>query len=216
MKEEKTKTKKKGLYYFLLIVSVLLLAAATVLTVYFTTNDQNDLAENPPVDQGGDDQDDDQNQEPEQPEEPDEPTGGETLYVAPIASEGYTVEYDAIYANKITGSYYRHQGVDFAAAAGTAVYAVADGTVTDVSLSEELGNLITIDHGDGLVSVYRFVEPVEGLEEGDTVSRGDQIASVAEAYGSEAGDGTHLHFEMKLNGAQTDPAQYLDPVYEEK
>ena len=45
---------------------------------------------------------------------------------------------------------------------------------------------------------------------------GDQIAAVAEAYGSEAADGTHLHFEMTLNGEQTDPAEYLDPVYSEK
>lgn len=209
MKEEKTKTKKKGLYYFLLIVSVLLLAAATVLTVYFATNNTDDLAENPPVD---DNKDDDDNK----PEEPDEPTGGETLYVAPVEAEGFSVEHNAVYANTITGFYYRHQGVDFAAEAGAEVYAIADGTVTSVSLSEELGNLITVDHGDGLVSVYRFVEPVDGLEEGDKVRQGDKIASVAEAYGSEAGAGTHLHFEMTLDGEQTDPAEYLEPVYSEK
>lgn len=208
MKEEKTKTKKKGLYYFLLIVSVLLLAAATVLTVYFATNNTDDLAENPPVDDNKDDDD--------KPEEPDEPTGGETLYVAPVEAEGFSVEHNAVYANTITGFYYRHQGVDFAAEAGAEVYAIADGTVTSVSLSEELGNLITVDHGDGLVSVYRFVEPVDGLEEGDKVRQGDKIASVAEAYGSEAGAGTHLHFEMTLDGEQTDPAEYLEPVYSEK
>ena len=208
MKEEKTKTKKKGLYYFLLIVSVLLLAAATVLTVYFATNNTDDLAENPPVDDNNDDDD--------KPEEPDEPTGGETLYVAPVEADGYSVEHDTVYANTVTGFYYRHQGVDFAAEAGAEVYAIADGTVTSVSLSEELGNLITVDHGDGLVSVYRFVEPVDGLKEGDKVKQGDKIASVAEAYGSEAGAGTHLHFEMTLDGEQTDPAEYLEPVYSEK
>ena len=48
------------------------------------------------------------------------------------------------------------------------------------------------------------------------VEQGEQIASVAEAYGSEAGAGTHLHFEMTLDGEQTDPAAYLDPVYSEK
>ena len=121
------------------------------------------------------------------------------------------MEFDTVYANKLTGFYYRHQGVDFAAAAGAEVYAVADGTVADISLSQELGNLITIDHGNGLISVYRFVEPDEGLNVGDKVKQGDQIAAVAEAYGSEAADGTHLHFEMTLNGEQTDPAEYLDP-----
>ena len=114
MKEEKTKTKKKGLYYFLLIVSVLLLAAATVLTVYFATNNTDDLAENPPADDNKDDDDD-------KPEEPDEPTGGETLYVAPVEADGFSVEHNAVYANTITGFYYRHQGVDFAAEAGAEV-----------------------------------------------------------------------------------------------
>lgn len=214
MKEEKTKTKKRGWYYVLLVVSVLLLAAATVLTVYFATNGANDLAQDPPADDTGNTPDDPS--DPTQPEDPDEPTGGETLYVAPVAAQGYSVEFDAVYANSLTGSYYRHQGVDFAAEAGAEVYAIADGTVTDISLSQELGNLITVDHGDGLVSVYRFVEPAEGLAEGDTVKQGETIASVAEAYGSEAGEGTHLHFEMTLDGAQTDPAAYLESVYEEK
>ncbi len=211
MKDEKTNSKRKLLYYVLLLVSVLLLAAATVLTVYFATNDGGDLAEDPAGDQG------DVGEEPDEPDEDqDEPTGGEVLYVAPVAADGYSVEHDVVYANSLTGFYYRHQGVDFAAAAGTEVYAVADGTVTSVSLSEELGNLITVDHGDGLVSLYRFVEPVEGLKEGDKVTRGEKIAAVAEAYGSEAGAGEHLHFEMTQDGEQTDPAAFLDPVYSEK
>ena len=175
MKEEKTKTKKKGLYYFLLIVSVLLLAAATVLTVYFATNNTDDLAENPPADDNKDDDDD-------KPEEPDEPTGGETLYVAPVEADGFSVEHNAVYANTITGFYYRHQGVDFAAEAGAEVYAIADGTVTSVSLSEELGNLITVDHGDGLVSVYRFVEPADAVEGGDMVRHGEKVASLVGAH----------------------------------
>ncbi len=223
MKEEKNNTKannpgKKTLYYALMLIGILLLAAATVLTVYFTTRGANDVMDDPSIqtpDDGADDTPGGQ-EDPDGDDEPDEPTGGEVLYVAPVAAESYSVEFDAVYANKLTGFYYRHQGVDFAAAAGAQVYAVADGTVTDISLSQELGNLISIDHGDGLVSVYRFVEPLEGLEEGDTVKQGEQIAAVAEAYGAEAADGAHLHFEMTLNGEQTDPAAYLDPVYSEK
>ena len=93
---------------------------------------------------------------------------------------------------------------------------MADGVVSRISLSEELGNLITITHDDGLESTYRFVEPVETLDVGDTVASGELIAHVAEAYGTEAHDGAHLHFEVTLDGEQTDPANYLDLVYEEK
>ena len=211
MKEEKTKTKRRGLYYILLVVSVLLLAAATVLTVYFATNDGNDIAQTPPATDGGDEPD-----EPDQPDEPDEPTGGETLYVAPVAADGYAVEFNAVYANTLTGFYYRHQGVDFTADAGAEVYAVADGTITSVSMSEELGNLITVDHGDGLVSCYRFVEPQDGLKAGDKVEQGGVLGKVASPYGTEAHGGAHLHFELALDGESVDPADHLDLTYEEK
>lgn len=219
MKEEKTISRKKVLYYVLIAVSVLLLAAAIVLTVYFTTGAPNDIAETPGDNQGtlpgddetpGGDEDDDQ-------EEPDEPTGGETeQYVLPVAAESCSVEHNAIYANAAIGMYYRHSGVDFAADAGAEVYAMADGVVKSVSLSEQLGNLITITHDDGLETTYRFVEPVETLDVGDTVAAGEVIAHVAEAYGTESHDGTHLHFEVTLDGEQEDPANYLDLVYEEK
>ena len=219
MKEEKTESRKKVLYYVLIAVSVLLLAAAIVLTVYFTTGAPNDIAETPGDNQGtlpgddetpGGDEDDDQ-------EEPDEPTGGETeQYVLPVAAESCSVEHNAIYANAAIGMYYRHSGVDFAAEAGAEVYAMADGVVKSVSLSEQLGNLITITHDDGLETTYRFVEPVETLDVGDTVAAGEVIAHVAEAYGTESHDGTHLHFEVTLDGEQEDPANYLDLVYEEK
>ncbi len=222
MKEEKTISRKKVLYYVLIAVSVLLLAAAIVLTVYFTTGAPNDIAETPGDNQGtlpGDDETPggDEDDEGDEPDEPDEPTGGETeQYVLPVAAESCSVEHNAIYANAAIGMYYRHSGVDFAAEAGAEVYAMADGVVKTVSLSEQLGNLITITHDDGLETTYRFVEPVETLDVGDTVAAGEVIAHVAEAYGTESHDGTHLHFEVTQDGEQEDPANYLDLVYEEK
>ena len=200
MKEEKTK-KKKSIYYILLAVGVALLAAATVLTVWFTTRG-SDVVEVPPV------------EEPDDPSGPSEPEGPE--YVRPISVETCSVDYDAIYVSDTTDFIYRHKAVDFAADAGTEVYAMADGTVSEISLSEELGNLITIDHGDGLTMTYRFVEPAEGLSVGAAVEQGACIGTVAEAYGSEAADGTHLHLEVSLNGSLVDPNAYLDLTYDEK
>lgn len=217
MKEEKTKSRKKVLYYVLIAVSVLLLAAAIVLTVYFTTGAPTDIAETPGGDTlpGGDETPG--GDEDDEPDEPDEPTGGDAeRYVLPVAAESCSVEHNAIYANASVGMYYRHSGVDFAAEAGAEVYAMADGVVKSVSLSEQLGNLITITHDDGLETTYRFVEPVETLDVGDTVAAGEVIAHVAEAYGTESHDGTHLHFEVTQDGEQEDPADYLDLVYEEK
>lgn len=219
MKEEKeAKTnRKKLLTCVLLAAGVLLLAAAIVLTVYFTTNVPGEIAEVPGGETPGGETPDKDDGETPGGDEDDTPTGGETeRYAMPVASADCTTEHDAIYANAAVGMYYRHSGVDFAAEAGAEVYAMADGVVSEISLSEQLGNLVTIEHDGGLETVYRFVEPVDTLDVGDTVDKGELIGYVAEAYGTESQDGTHLHFEVLLNGEQTDPAGYLDLVYEEK
>ena len=90
------------------------------------------------------------------------------------------------------------------------------GIVTKVSYAKETGNLIVIDHGDGISTSYRFVEPIEGLGVGEKVTKGQKIGEVAEAYGTEAFAGEHLHLEMFLGKDPVDPADYVDIVLEEK
>ena len=212
MKEEKTKSKKKLLYYFILAVSVLLLAAATVLTVYFVSGPSDNVLDKPPVTEPDD---------PNPPvKDPDKPTGGDDVqvpkYVAPLAKTAYSLAYSEIYTNETVGWSYRHKAIDFAAEAGTDVYAMADGEVESVSYSEETGNVVTIVHADGLKSLYRFVEPAKGLGKGDTVKKGEIIGKVAEAYGSEYKDGPHLHFAVFLKDKAVNPTDYFEAVLEEK
>jgi len=93
---------------------------------------------------------------------------------------------------------------------GTKVLAVEDGKVESVYTSDVLlGTEITIDHGNGVKSVYRFVTEAEGLKVGDTVKKGDVIATVAEASGNEYKQGAHLHFEIVKNNTSVDPSTYL-------
>ncbi len=114
------------------------------------------------------------------------------------------------YHNKTLDSYYLHKGVDFAAEVGAEVVAVDDGVVESVYKSDLLlGTEIVVKHEDGLKSVYRFVNEVEGLKAGDSVARGQVIATVAEANGNEYKDGAHLHFEILKDGVSVDPATYL-------
>ena len=133
-----------------------------------------------------------------------------------LPSSGTPTLYGEVYYNETLNKIYRHNAVDFAAAEGEEVACIAEGTVLEVSLSEELGNLVTVDHGDGLVSAYRFVEPKEGLKAGDKVEQGDVLGTVAAPYGTEAHGGAHLHFELSLDGESVDPADHLDLTYEEK
>ena len=119
------------------------------------------------------------------------------------------------YHNKTLNNYYEHKGVDFTAEVGTEVLAVADGVVESIYRDDVLtGTEITVDHGDGVKTVYRFIAVDENLTVGAEVKRGDVIATVAEATGEEYKDGAHLHFEIKKDGKQVDPATYL--IFEEK
>ncbi|MBQ4052984.1 MAG: M23 family metallopeptidase [Clostridia bacterium] len=119
------------------------------------------------------------------------------------------------YHNKTLNNYYEHKGVDFSAEVGTQVLAVDDGVVESIYKDDVLtGTEITVNHGDGVKTTYRFVNVNENLTVGAEVTRGDVIATVAEATGEEYKDGAHLHFEIKKDGKTVDPATYL--TFEEK
>ncbi len=219
MEEKNTKSKKRIVYSVILAACALLLIAGIVLTVYFVTEGTKQLVDVPPIEDDTPGEDD-PIPPPGDIEDPgkDDPVGGEDTvkFAAPIDCEEFSVEYSSIYENKTTGWWYRHKAVDFASAAGTEVRSMADGTVESVSVSRELGNLITVDHGGGLKTYYRFVEPVDGLKAGDKVTKGQKIGEVAEAYGSEAKDGEHLHLEITLGEDFVDPTDYLKPIFDEK
>ena len=127
----------------------------------------------------------------------------------PIEGGAVSVDY-GFYHNKTVNVYCEHAGVDFAATVGEAVLAVESGVVESIYKEDLLlGTEIVVDHGDGLKSVYRFVTEAEGIKVGDTVQKGQKIATVAEASGNEYKEGAHLHFEILQNGTTVDPAQHL-------
>ena len=148
---------------------------------------------------------------PQEPEdEGNEPVG--TLpegMVAPVETVAVLNDY-GFYHNKTLNTYYEHAGIDFTAAAGTEVMAVEKGTIESIYKDDVLlGTEIVVNHGNGLKTVYRFVTEAEGLKVGDTVEKGEVIATVAEATGNEYKDGAHLHFEIMRDGKTVDPALRL-------
>jgi len=98
-----------------------------------------------------------------------------------------------------------HNGVDFAAPKGTAIYAAYDGVVAAAAYSGSMGNYVMIDHGDGLYTVYMHASALY-VEKGDIVVKGETIAAVGSTGRS---TGNHLHFSVRLNGAYTSPWNYL-------
>ena len=130
-------------------------------------------------------------------------------FLSPVSSVS-AINGFGFYHNQTLNNYYVHTGIDFAADEGTEVFAAQSGTVEGVYTSDVLvGTRIVIDHGDGVKTVYEFVEAKEGLKAGDKVERGDVIATVAAATGNEYKDGAHLHFEVLENGEAVDPSGYF-------
>ncbi|MBN2795704.1 MAG: peptidoglycan DD-metalloendopeptidase family protein [Clostridia bacterium] len=97
-----------------------------------------------------------------------------------------------------------HKGVDLAVSVGTPVHAAADGIVTVSKYQGEYGNLIEIDHGDGIVTRYAH-NSVLKVSVGDVVSQGDLIAMSGNTGKS---TGPHVHFELILNGTWVNPLIY--------
>ena len=98
-----------------------------------------------------------------------------------------------------------HNGVDFASATGTAIYAAYDGKVVAAAYNASMGNYVMIDHGDGLSTIYMHASALY-VSKGDVVAKGDTIAAVGSTGRS---TGSHLHFSVRLNGSYVSPWGYL-------
>ena len=98
-----------------------------------------------------------------------------------------------------------HEGLDFAAAEGTPVVSAADGVVRTASPHPEFGNMIDIDHGDGLISRYAHLSRIDVVP-GALVKRGENIGAVGTTGRS---TGPHLHFEVRMFGVAQNPAHFL-------
>ena len=108
-----------------------------------------------------------------------------------------------------------HRGIDFKAEEGTPVYAVHKGTVLLAGQNGSFGNMVEIDHGDGLHSIYAHCSAIS-VKKGETVEQGRQIATVGNTGNS---TGYHLHLEMMKNGTAIDPLSKIpgnQPVSSDK
>ncbi|WP_457583262.1 M23 family metallopeptidase [Ensifer canadensis] len=99
-----------------------------------------------------------------------------------------------------------HAGIDFRATVGTRIRATAPGTVTNAGLTGGYGNLVEIDHGNGVSSRYAHLSMVL-VKVGDRIKAGDVVAKSGNTGRS---TGPHLHYEIRLNGQAVDPMRFLN------
>lgn len=104
-------------------------------------------------------------------------------------------------------SYEFHPGMDINGERGDLVVAPANGIVIKAGWTGGYGNMVEIDHGNGLTTRYGHLSKIEA-EVGDTVTRGQLIAYIGSTGRS---TGPHLHFELRLNDRSINPRYLLTP-----
>ena len=130
--------------------------------------------------------------------------GGELAWPVP----GYTTitsKY-GMRTHPITGVYKLHTGVDIGAPMGANFVAANDGIVVKAGYNGAYGNMVIIDHGGGIQTLYAHGSEIT-VNVGDTVKRGETVVLKVGSTGYSTG--AHAHFEVRINGVTTDPLPYI-------
>ena len=105
----------------------------------------------------------------------------------------------------ITGAYKLHTGIDISAPLNTSFVAAANGIVSKATFNTAYGNMVIIDHGGGVQTLYAHGNEIL-VQVGQTVSAGTEVLKVGSTGYS---TGPHAHFEIRINGQTVNPLDYL-------
>jgi len=132
------------------------------------------------------------------------------LYIWPVMGEldrGHDLE--NLSFDLTLNDWRTHDGVDIAAPLGVAVSACRAGTVLSIEEDGLYGIVVSVEHGDGLVSVYANLEESPCVSVGERLEAGDTIGAVGDTALCEVSQNSHLHFAMRCSGESVNPMDYL-------
>lgn len=109
-------------------------------------------------------------------------------------------------SDPFTGAGAMHSGLDFPGPIGSPILAAAPGKVVFVGQKSGYGNVVEVDHGQGILTRYAHLSGFT-TRVGSAVAAGQQIAKMGSTGRS---TGSHLHFEVRLNGAAVNPRRFLE------
>lgn len=110
-------------------------------------------------------------------------------------------------------TYMPSSGVSYGLDSNFDIISILDGKVTEVREDDILGNVISIEHNNGIISIYQSIKDFK-VKSGDVVKQGDIIASSSTSNIS-ADLGNHLYFELIINGINVDPEDYYGKCIDE-
>ena len=125
------------------------------------------------------------------------PTPGYTTITSPFGMR----------THPITGIYKLHTGTDIGAPYGANFLAANDGVVVKAEYNSAYGNMVILNHGGGIMTLYAHGSSIE-VKEGDIVKQGQTVLKVGmTGYAT----GPHAHFEIRVNGEYLNPMDYISP-----
>lgn len=201
----KDEKKNKIIAWVVAVVSVLVIAATVTLAVVFTRGGSMDVPVDAPVDDPSDQPIDTPITPPHDNADADAIKFGLPIVNGSVIRESSLAS--LVYMPSLN-MWKTHNGVDFAATENAPVLSVADGKVTSVEQTTLEGVVITVDHGEGVVSIYKSLASAS-VKVGDEVKLGGEIGKAGTML-TENSDGFHVHLEMTVNGTLTDPLEYVD------
>jgi hypothetical protein len=118
---------------------------------------------------------------------------------------GWVTSDFGVRVHPLSGYAKMHNGIDIASPIGTSVKSPADGLVIYSGPRSGYGNMVILDHGYGISTVFAHASQLS-VKWGDSVKRGDVIAKVGSTGAS---TGPHLHYEVQVDGIPSDPTDYI-------
>ena len=137
----------------------------------------------------------------------------EMSFMAPVSGEimkDFAID-TLIYSNTLE-EWTTHSGIDIRAEKTTVVVASETGVIESIKTDPRYGLTITMTHSNGYKTIYSNLLTTEFVSEGETVEKGQTIATVGETSSFEIADESHLHFEMYKDGTAVNPTIYLKDI----
>ena len=216
---------KKNIYYIVIVACVLALGAIITVSAVANRRQQSSpapgIADETPTEVPQTDTPAEQPEPGEQTQDesstatdletPDDPTPQPLQFSMPGTLCEVYFEYamDQLVFHQTLGCWAVHKGCDFTIGGTGEVLAVADGVVKSIGSNILEGVVISVEHPDGYVSVYKSLADDPAVRVGQTVKRGDVLGIADDSAYNEISDGAHLHLEITRNGAYIDPMSVL-------
>lgn len=200
---------RKNVYYVVIVVAVAAICAIVGVTVSKTKQAKNstpvvnDTNIESPQDKPAD--------KPNPVDKPDPVKPDPVVFIVPVkdSAVGASFSETELVFSKTLEQWSTHRAIDFMAEEGASVFAVWDGTVSEIVNDPLYGYCVSISHGDGLVTKYCGLSDKVNVSVSQTVKKGAKIGEIGNNMIVESADGTHLHFETYKDGKLINPEDYF-------